>query len=81
VLTFKEVRDLPCQIAICNGGHHLCLEAQTTDVMAKCLVPMLFIFKMLGSNFSPQGHCPVKDFCHFTHSLPASKFWDNTGTA
>jgi len=68
-------------MAIRNGGHHLCLEAQTTDVMAKCLVPMPFIFKVLGSNFSPQARCPHKDFCHFTHSLPAGKFWYNTGNA
>jgi len=81
VLTFKVVRDSPCQMAIRNGGHHLCLEAQTTDVMAKCLVPMPFIFKVLGSNFSPQARCPHKDFCHFTHSLPAGKFWYNTGNA
>ena len=62
MLTFKEVHDLPCQMAICNGGHHLYLEAQTTDVMAKCLVPMLFIFKVLGSNFSPQARFPDKIF-------------------
>jgi len=63
VLTFKDVHDLPCQMAICNGGHHLCLEARITDVMTKCLVHMLFIFKMLSSNFSPQARFPDKVFC------------------
>jgi hypothetical protein len=53
---------MPCQMAICNGGHHLCLEAQTTDVMAKCLVHMLLIFKVLGSNFNPQARFPDKVF-------------------
>jgi hypothetical protein len=81
MLTFKEVCDLPCRTTISNGGHHLCLEAQTTDVMAKCLVPMPSLFKVLGSKFSTQAHCPYKLFCYFTHSLLAGKFWDNTGTA
>jgi len=63
VFTFKEVRDSPCQMAICSGGHHLCVEAQTTNVMATCLVPMLFIFEVLGSNFSQQAHFPDKVFC------------------
>jgi hypothetical protein len=57
-----------------------CLEAQAIDVMAKRLVPMLFIFKVLVSNFSPQVCCPDKHFGYFTHSLSAGKFWDNTGT-
>jgi len=43
-------------------GHHLCLEAQNTDVTTKSLVPKLFIFKVLGSNFSPQARFPDKVF-------------------
>jgi hypothetical protein len=49
-------------MAVCNGGHHLCLEAQTTDIMAKCLVPIPFTFKVLDSNFSPQARFPDKVF-------------------
>jgi hypothetical protein len=62
VLTFKEVQDLHCQMAKGSGDHHLCLKTQTTDVMAKCSLHILFIFKVLGSNFSPQACFPDKVF-------------------
>jgi hypothetical protein len=49
-------------MVIGHCDHYLCHKAETAGVTAKCLALMLFIFRVLGLNLSPQAHYTDQDF-------------------